>query len=344
DEAIAKLKVLEEKDPNFTLIYRELGDVYYDINKFKEAAECYEKYLKAGHSANIPDLVRYSMTLFFLKDYNKSIEVASSGLATNPRSPALNRLVLYNNFALKNYDLALQAADLLFNNSDGTKITYLDYDFYAKALRETNQYDLAKDEYLKAFALDTTQIEVIKEISEMYSSAKPADLKKSIEYYTQYANKLNGKAGVENIIALGKLYYQQGIDTVATPIADERLIALHNADSVFATAVEKYPENYLGNYWRAAANVALDPETKLGLAKPYYEATIDFALAKLDEEGNRDVRYNGTIIMCYGYLAYYYLLQNDMKSSTDYCNKILELDPNNARAKSTLDYIKSKKK
>lgn len=44
-----------------------------------------------------------------------------------------------------------------------------------------------------------------------------------------------------------------------------------SADSTFHAIAEAAPDSYLGNFWRARANSALDPETTQGLAKPFYE-------------------------------------------------------------------------
>ena len=54
-----------------------------------------------------------------------------------------------------------------------------------------------------------------------------------------------------------------------------------SADSVFHAIVEAAPDSYLGNFWRARANSALDPETTQGLAKPFYEEVAAYWKAKM---------------------------------------------------------------
>lgn len=47
---------------------------------------------------------------------------------------------------------------------------------------------------------------------------------------------------------------------------------LRLADSIFGYVAAQKPDSYLGNFWRARVNSALDPETEQGLARPYYQA------------------------------------------------------------------------
>ena len=121
--------------------------------------------------------------------------------------------------------------------------------------------------------------------------------------------------------------------------------ALMSADSVFHAIAEAAPDSYLGNFWRARANSALDPETTQGLAKPFYEE-----VAALLESKN-DPHYNSALVECYSYLGYYYLLaienpalkaeaKANKDKSIEYWNKILAIDPANATAKRALDGIK----
>lgn len=339
--ALDKLTQLKKIDPAFTLADREFGDVYYSMNDFDKAASYYETYLNSGNKTNVSDLVRYSMTLFFKGDYNKSLDLAEAGQKKDPKSPAFNRLVLYNCVDTKKYDEALKAADMLFNNSTDANISAFDHKYYARALKETKRYDKAADEFKKAIVLEPKSTDLYENISDMYKDA--GNYTKAIEAYNEYVEASKAKENyaekaTEFNIDLGKLYYSAGTDTTAK--ADKRKEALLKADSIFGLVATQKPDDYRGNFWRARTNSALDPETTAGLAKPYYEQTLTYALAK------NDPRYNTILIECYSYLGYYTLLQKDYTSSIGYWNKILALDPNNAVAKRAIAGIqipKSKK-
>lgn len=333
--AIEKLLVLKQKDPSFTLVDRELGDVYYISNDFEKAAKYYETYLQSGNS-DIQDLTKYSMTLFLNHDFQKSLEVANIGLQKAPKSPAFNRLAMYNNVDLKQNAEALKAADLFFNKSENPEFTYLDYRYYGQALRDAKQVALATEQYKKALTYDATKVELWKDISDMYNENN--DYASSINAYNNYLNSLaDNKKTADVIIALGKLYYSLGNDSTAAP--EVKKSSLLKADSIFTQIAAMEPANYRGDFWRARTNSALDPETTLGLAKPYYEKT-----AALIESKEDAARYNSVLTECYSYLGYYTLLQKDNAKSIEYWNKILKINPNNATAKKAIEGIANPKK
>jgi len=320
--SIEKLEILKAKDPSFLLVDKELADIYYSTNKFDKAAELYENYLKSGNSSTA-DLTKYAMTLFFNQNFEKSLEVANLGLQKSPRNPAFNRLAMYNYVGLKKNDEALVAADQLFNKSDKPEFTYFDYTYYGQALKAKKQYDLAVGQYDKAYQLDTTKIELLKEISDMYS--EKGDYPNAILAFNKYLNKLTPEnKNADTFMTLGKLYTGLGNSDSIAP--DQKVIALTNADSLFSQVAVLEATNYRANYWRARVNSALDPETTQGLAKPFYEQTATLI------ESKADARYNSILIECYSYLGYYSLLKNDNPLSLNYWNKILAIEPTNGTA------------
>ena len=83
---------------------------------------------------------------------------------------------------------------------------------------------------------------------------------------------------------------------------------------------------------RARINSNLDPETKEGLAKPFYEAIVNSLANKTD----RDKADNARLTEAYRYLGYYYLVKNDKAMADGYWKKVLEIDPENETAKQAL--------
>jgi tetratricopeptide (TPR) repeat protein len=328
--AIEKLEALKSKEPSFLLVDRELADIYYSTNNFSKAAELYANYLKSGNS-NVTDLTKYAFTLFLGGEFAKSLEVTNLGLAKSPRNPAFNRLAMYNNVDLKKPAEALAAANLFFNKTDNPEFTYLDYRYYGQALRDSNKIDLAIPQFENALQIDSTKTDLWKDISDMYSTK--SDYVKSISAYSKYLNSLpEEKKTPDAIMTLGKQYYGLGNDAKITDAAIKKN-ALVKADSLFAIIALKEPTGYRGNFWRARTNSALDPETSLGLAKPFYEQTATLVEAKAD------VKFNQVLVECYSYLGYYYLLQKDNSQSMNYWTKILAIDPTNTTAKKASEGI-----
>jgi hypothetical protein len=98
--------------------------------------------------------------------------------------------------------------------------------------------------------------------------------------------------------------------------------------------------------WRAYALVNIDSTSKLGLAKPVYEAMIEKAITDTVKNAKE-------LMVAYLYLAYYNLIQfKDTKDqqfklkSIEYCNKVLVIQPpdpgNTEKAKAYLKDLEPK--
>lgn len=331
--AIEKLEQLKAIDPSGVEAEKELAEVYYLNNKFGKAADAYARFVNTP-AATEDDLVKYSFALFLNHDFDKSLQAANMGLQKNSRHAAFNRLAMYNYTDLKRYDEAMKAADAFFKGSDKADYSYLDYMYYGHLLDAVKQYADAVAQYEKAMKLDPEKIELWNNISSSYESA--GDYTKAIDAYKKYYGVLSADKQTPDLqFQLGKLYYEKGAqsDTLKVSRA-QRTAALASADSVFAIISQAAPDSYLGDFWRARANSALDPETTQGLAKPYYEQVVTVLTSK------NDPRYNSALVECYSYLGYYYLVANKLTESKEYWNKILAIDPANATAKRALDGIK----
>ena len=316
----------------------------YLKNDFSKAAEAYSRFAM-GPTATEEDLVKYAFALFLNHDFEKSLEVANMGLKKNARHAAFNRLTMYNYTDLKRFDEAIKAADAFFTESDKADYSYLDYMYYGHLLEALKKYDEAVEQYEKAIQLDPTKTDLYKNISSAYEQKN--DYKKAISAYQKYYTSLDKEHQTPDLqFQFGRLYYGAGTQTDSLTInAEERKQALMAADSVFHSIAEAAPDSYLGNFWRARANSALDPETTLGLAKPFYEEVATLL------ESKNDPHYNSALIECYSYLGYYYLLaienpalkaeaMANKEKSKEYWSKILAIDSTNATAKRALDGIK----
>ena len=325
--AIEKLNQLKLKEPTFLLVDKELADIYYSNNEFDKAAQFYASYLKSGNS-NAQDLIKYAMTLFLNHDFANSLKIANDGLQKEPRNPAFNRLAMYNNTDLKQYDEAIKSADRFFNKSDKPDFTYLDYRYYGLSLSQTKHIPQAIEQYKKAIDADSSHVELWKDISDMYSEINDYD--NAIASYNKYvAATPEDKKTSDMYYDLGKMYYSVGTatDTLSKGKSDNIALvqknALLKADSIFAKVTTMEPTNYRGYRMRALTNFALDPETTQGLAKPYYEQTLTIIEAKADP------RYNPIIIESERYLGYYYYQKKEYTESKVYFNKILAIEPTN---------------
>lgn len=342
--AIEKLEQLKKLEPSNTAVDKKLAEIYYKKNEFNKAVDAYSRFAM-GATATEEDLVKYAFALFLNHDFQKSLEIANLGLQRNPRHAAFNRLAMYNYTDLKRFDEALKAANVFFNECDKADYSYLDYMYYGHLLEDLKKYDEAVGQYEKAVQLDPGKTDLYKNISSAYEQKN--DYKKAINAYQKYYSSLPMEKQTPDLqFQLGRLYYGAGtqVDSLLMK-AEERKQALVAADSVFHVIADAAPDSYLGNFWRARANSALDPETTKGLAKPFYEVVATLL------ESKNDPHYNSALVECYSYLGYYYLLaienpalkaeaKANKEKSRDYWSKILAIDPANATAKRALDGIK----
>ena len=332
-QAIEKLEQLKSVDPSNILADKKLAEVYYMNNDFDKATDAYARFIDTPEATE-DDMVRYAFALFLNHKFERSLEIVNMGLKRNAHHAAFNRLAMYNYTDLKRFDEAEKAADVFFTEADKVDYSYLDYMYYGHLLSALKKYDEAVVQYQKAIELDNTKTELWREISDAYEQKN--DYTNAILAYQKYYQSLPANEQTPDLqFQVGKLYYGKGTQSDTLTVSfDERKAALAAADSVFTIIAAAAPDSYLGNFWRARTNSALDPETTQGLAKPYYEEVVTFLTDK------NDPRYNSALIECYSYLGYYYLVANKLPESKEYWNKILAIDPANATAKRALDGIK----
>lgn len=328
-EMLLKLKTLQ---PDFLPVEKELASVYYSAGEYRNAIDAYERFINSD-CASSDDLTKYGMVLFLAKDYTKSLDVVKKGLLRDPGNLILKRLAMYDNYELKAYEEGLEAAGTFFSQPENPDYVYLDHLYYGRLLNALKQSDKALAHYEKALKMEPDKAEIWKELSETHEKLNNYD--EAIQAFKSYLTALGKDVEVADLFLLGRLFYYAG-NAVSDSLPESQLkrnVELASADSLFALVAQKVPENYLGNFWRARVNSLLDPETTLGLAKPYYESALSVLESKPD--ANKSL-----LVECDSYLGYYYFVKNDFQTSKVYWNKILSVDPENEIAQKALEGIK----
>ena len=215
-----------------------------------------------------------------------------------------------------------------FVKADTTEVLRLTQEYleYVK----NKEYDKAVAMYQKALEQKIDNNEkragVIKQLSDCYLAKE--DYSNAIKYYQDYLTTL-GNASANDAAALAQIYIQYA-DTLSDTA---RIDMFKKAEQVYVDMEEKYPDalEYV-TFMRARVNSYMDPETKEGLAKPYYEKVMGM----IEPRAEKSASDNARLVECYRYLGYYYLLKEDKATSTSYWNKILAIDPENEIAKQAL--------
>lgn len=337
-------KVLELR-PDYNIAYKYLGNIYYQNGNYKRAIDAFKTYFSKEQDHSLEDVTRYAASLFFDGRFDEANVLIAEGLVRDPNNFVLNRLSMYGELETEDYKDGLTVADKFFSLDKGEN-SYIarDYMSYAKILTKNDQFDKALLQYDLAIELDPNQFDIYKEIAETLANA--GQTAKAGDYYKKYIDAAGEKTEALDFFNMGRYYYMAAgtamKDTTDVEAADKMKIYLANADAAFATVGERIPDSHLGFLFRARTNSLLDPTADLGLAKPYYEKTVEILFGKEDPLANKR-----ELIEAYRYLSYYYYVQFDKDKSDsnkaetiNFSNKLLEVDPGNSTATQLLEALK----
>ncbi|ABG59278.1 TPR repeat-containing protein [Cytophaga hutchinsonii ATCC 33406] len=300
-------------DPTYGPIYRELGDLYNRFRQYDLAIQNYKKYLTYIDSNDDVEF-RYADFLFKNNNYAEAIEVFNKLEAKKYNSPYIynRRAVCY--YELAKYDLAQKDIETYFSKVNATKAKSADFEYYGKILMKKGQDSLAIQQYQAAVDRDTTRLDMYGQIGSYFYNKGNFPL--AIQYMSKQIRPTTTDPKV--FYELGQAYYY-----------NKEYV---KADSSFVKVLELKPNIYIGYLWRARANAAQDPDTKQGLAKPYYEKLIEVCAPG-------GAKYKDELIEANEYIAYYYTINRDKVKADAAWKNILALDPTNKKA---IDGLKMK--
>ena len=295
-------------DSSFAPSYRELAEIYYKAGQIERAKARYKKFLELS-SNNLEARRRYASFLYLNKNYDEAIIQLQQVRNVDTSYNVVNRLLAFSYFENGKFNEALTFSNLFFNRQiiEKNKLLADDYLYKGKTLSKLGKDSLAVIELVKAIEMDTSKSELFGDLAVSFTK-----MKKFPDAIKFYELKQSSKKGLSSsdFYALGKCYYFTK--------------NFEKADTTFGTFISlnsKVPNGFL---WRAKTKTNFDPDSKLGLAKPFYEKYIERVTDK--EKEKRD------LIEAYSYLGYYYFLQKDNENAKVNWLKVKEIDPNNEKA------------
>ena len=328
-QAAKKLQDMKANCPNedvdgFT------GHMYMLVNDEKNA---YESYKKADISkldkAYLNEYVRAS---YFTGHFDDALKAAEAGLKLEPRNPTFNRLAMFSNYELKNYDAAKAYINKYFNETDSAKFSEYDHFYTALIYQALEDKENMYAQYDKALELvnDSSMIKrhaILKSVSDSY--LKDQQFENAIKYYQDYL-ACKPDLNSDDHEGLAKIYSKYAD-------ADEARKAELVAKAVEAYHVmgEKFPiQKIYAAYQCATMNNKLDKTGEKGLAKPEYQKVVELLEGKAD----RDNSENTMLKYSYHYLMSNAFLYGKNKAlAKEYANKILTIDPDYAPAQQIRD-------
>jgi len=339
-ESETELKAVIAADPNYGPAYRELAELYMQWANFEpdnfatrsaEAITNQKKFLELTDQS-FDSRLRYAQFLFYARDY-KGLETETAEIArlypNNQKSLVIDRLQAYSAAENKNPESLKLLTDFFAKNTDTARLIASDYLYLGKAQLQAGQDSLALTSIKTAVSKDSTNVEALEDVAKaLYNN------KKYPQAADVYADAIrlnpNGKGSLTNYYYLGSAkYYQYGAGITAKTNPDKRLLV--EADSAFAFINRTQPEFTLAYIFRGRIGYQMDDLTNpKGLYVAPYEAYLDLVTVKKPELGAADNEKRNQV-EAYTYLAGFYSL-TDKAKATDFYNKALAIDPQNANA------------
>lgn len=318
--ALEYFKEAIELSPDFAPAYRALGDLYALAQKYQEAKDNYTKYL-ALSKGNLTAKRRYAAFMYKTKDYAGAIKQLEEIAVQDSAYNINNRIAAYCYFETKAYDKGLASIEKFMANQPENKVIASDFAYYGKLLSASGKDSIAILKLNQALSKDSANADLYSDIAAIYAKQK-----KHSDAVLMYSKKVElGKAITNDYFRMGQSYYQ--------------LQQFGKADTCFSKITEAQPKLLTGHSWRAKANSNLDPDSKLGLAKPFYEKVVELG----EVDSLTKVKYKKELMEAYKYLgAYYFLVNKDNPTALIWWEKVAAIDPNDQQAMKVLEELRKK--
>lgn len=314
DSALKSYNDAIKIDSLFAPAYREKGDFYFLFDKYGLAKEQYKKYLSLAKN-NFKARIRYAKFLFLAKQYNDAISEIDLIFQKDTNVVVLKRLKAYSQYEIRKYEDGLKSMNKFMAQQPADKLLPQDWEYYGKLLLKNNQDSLALKVLLDVYNKDTTRKELTGDIGGAYLKTK--NYAEAIKYFN-IKTSLDKGVITADWLNLGLAHYQTG--------------AFGKADTAYAKAAALQPDAAIVYLKRAQANSRMDPDSKNGLAKPFYETYISKIKPEEVEKNKRQLAES------YVYLGSYYLLvAKDYVLSKAAYSKILTFDADNTKAKEAME-------
>lgn len=303
-------------DSTFAPAFRERAELRFRAGQADKAAADYQKYLKLND--NISARVRYASFKFVSKDYKTAVEEMKAIQLKDTSDINIYRLLGYSLYETGDYVNGAINMNKFFMkaNASGKKILASDYEYLGKNQMKSGKDSVGTLSLLKAIQMDSTKTDLYSDIAS--GCLKQKNYACAIMYYEKkIASSKDKIGGANDYLGLGRAYY----------FSKEKDYV--KADSAFAQLIRLQPNLPHGYLWRARSNTPLDPDSKKGLANPYYETFVEKVGTEI-EKNKKD------LIEAYEYLGYQNMLKKDYPKANETWSKLKELDPANVKAKKAL--------
>ncbi len=309
-------------DPAYPRVYWYLHQYYYDTDVMKSALYL-DKYLGAKGSDEINACYLNAQMKFAQGLFAQSLVAGDNCIAASATPyPNLYGLKAYASVKLGDSTGAKNAFEKYFQTQKPAKIGPRDYATYASVLWQFPGNDaLATEMINNAVKLDTLEANkaaYLKLLAQRY-----ADQKLTLEAAKTYGRVISVKPNYTNVDL-----FNAGYNFYAVNQYD-------SSNRYFGLYTQKYPDDIMGYYMIANANAAIDSNSVMGLAIPYYQKTIE-----IGEKDTTAPNVKNRLMVAYKYfLGYYFNVKKDKDSALIYVDKGLALNPTDESMISNKEFI-----
>ena len=368
--AIDALNKIKEIDPSYTEADRNLGDIYYKLDKYGDAIKSYGAYYaavpKEEGKLDVGSCENYLQALFSMSaaddtNLDKMIEVAAVLKPLAPNDILIPRMDFFAKFKKielsMDYDGAVaaaeEAASYIKNKQFADSVYfYMDYDFAGQLAKEQRNLDEAINYYLLAVKdLEAKYPELTEdkkkeenvnkrgsyyyELSNLYVRNKQAE--QGIEIFQKYLELLGDKADISDRYMLGTKYlaaYQQQDNT-----PEKKAEYFAKADDAFKAVIESGAENRLPivlAYQQRARLNNTDTQKPLDIVRDYYQKVIEESNAPEVEAKAKNARFEAC-----RYLFFYYVAIDtpNKEEATKYAEIAKGINPEDNFVKAAFEHI-----
>ena len=304
-------------NPNYAPAYKELAEMYYSAGQYDKALSTFQQYQEKAEKSTNTD-AEYASFLYLSKKYPESLVEVNKVLAAEPNNFTMNRIKAFDLYETGDYQGALAAMDQFLKIAPADKVLPEDNAYRSKILLKMGKGGDAIDVLQKSLATTTDPAkknEVMHDMAAAYVSQK------------DYANAAKTYRAIMGT-PYGDLSDQFRLGAALS--GNKQYAQADSVYNIITTAKPTYAPAYQA---RAQANFNLDPDSKKGLAKPYYEKYIELTSAD-------PAKYKNGLVEANNYLGYYNLQAGRKAEATPYYQKVLELDPTNSDATNAMKIIK----
>lgn len=319
DLATQSLESAIKQDSSYAIAYKELYEMYIRARKLDKVIPVLDRYIALSGS-DVDAKVRLVKFLCYqAKDYNRAITEGKKILENYPNQYTVYRWLAWSYYENGEFNRSLESSQQLLVNfetdtSVSKKLYPSDYEYAGNAALKLKMADSADVYFLKVIALQPErELDITGHLAKAYYDQK--NWPRSEQWYSK-------KNTLSTLNTSDLLYFG---------LSQKFQSKYVEADTTFGVLLAKTPTYEYGWLQRADINHKRDTgEVKSFLAKPYYEKFIELASAKPEKNKTG-------LIEAYLYMVVYHAQQTAYDTAKSYCEMVLNLDPEENRAK---EYLK----